>query len=375
MEEARTYAVDDEGAGMTFTTDFTYETRPVRVVFRPGAAVTATPDEVARLGLRRLLVVSGSRGEPIAQAVADALGDCCAGVHAEARTHVPADVADRGVEAARAAGADGCVAVGGGSAIGLGKAIALRTGLPLIAVPSTYSGSEMTPVWGLTEHGAKRTGRDPQVQPRSVVYDPELTLSLPVPLTVTSGVNALAHAVEALYAPDTSPLVQLMAQDGVRSMAEALPLLAADPGDLEARSRALYGAWLCGACLGSTTMGLHHKLCHVLGGTFGLPHAETHTVVLPYVLAYNAPAVPEALAALRGALGAQDVPRALWELAGRLDAPRTLAGLGLRESDVAVAAAQVTAEPYANPRPVTADGVRGVVRAAYEGREPESAAG
>jgi maleylacetate reductase len=359
---------------MTFTTDFTYETRPVRVVFRPGAAVTATPDEAARLGLRRLLVISGSRGEPTAQAVAAALGDACAGVHPEARMHVPADVADRGVEAARAAGADGCVAVGGGSAIGLGKAIALRTGLPLIAVPSTYSGSEMTPVWGLTEHGAKRTGRDPQVQPRSVVYDPELTLSLPVPLTVTSGINALAHAVEALYAPDTSPLVQLMAEDGTRAMAEALPLLAADPGDLEARSRALYGAWLCGACLGSTTMGLHHKLCHVLGGTFGLPHAETHTVVLPHVLAYNAPAASEAVAALRRALGAEDVARALWELGGRLGAPRSLAGLGLAERDVAAAAAQVTAQPYANPRPVTADGVRGVLRAAYEGREPETAA-
>ncbi|POX51968.1 maleylacetate reductase [Streptomyces sp. Ru72] len=359
---------------MTFTTDFTYETRPVRVVFRPGAAVTATPDEAARLGLRRLLVISGSRGEPTARAVADALGDACAGLHAEARMHVPADVADRGVEAARAAGADGCVAVGGGSAIGLGKAIALRTGLPLIAVPSTYSGSEMTPVWGLTEHGAKRTGRDPQVQPRSVVYDPELTLSLPVPLTVTSGINALAHAVEALYAPDTSPLVQLMAEDGTRAMAEALPLLVADPGDLEARSRALYGAWLCGACLGATTMGLHHKLCHVLGGTFGLPHAETHTVVLPYVLAHNAPAAPEAVAALRRALGAEDVARALWELGGRLGAPRSLAELGLAEPDVTAAAAQVTAQPYANPRPVTADGVRGVLRAAYEGRRPETAA-
>jgi maleylacetate reductase len=360
---------------MTFTTDFTYETRPVRIVFRPGAAVTATPDEAARLGLRRLLVVCGSRGEPTAQAVAEARGDACAGVHAEARTHVPADVVDRGVEAARAAGADGCVAVGGGSAIGLGKAVALRTGLPLIAVPSTYSGSEMTPVWGVTEHGAKRTGRDPVVQPRSVVYDPELTLSLPVSLTVTSGINALAHAVEALYAPDTSPLVQLMAEDGTRAMAEALPLLVADPGDLEARSRALYGAWLCGACLGSTTMGLHHKVCHVLGGAFGLPHAETHTVVLPYVLAYNAPAAPEAVTALRRALGAEDVPRALWELARNLGAPRSLAELGLQERDVTAAAAQVTAQPYANPRRVTADGVRGVLRAAHEGREPETASG
>lgn len=357
---------------MTFQEEFTYETRPVRVVFRPGAAVTATPGEAARLGLRRLLVVCGSRGERVARAVADALGDSCAGVHAEARMHVPVEDADRAVAAVRAAGADGCVAVGGGSAIGLGKAIALRTGLPLIAVPSTYSGSEMTPVWGLTEDGAKRTGRDPVVQPRSVVYDPRLTLSLPVPLTVTSGINALAHAVEALYAPDVSPLVSVMAEDGVRAMAEALPRLAATPDDLDARSRALYAAWLCGACLGATTMGLHHKLCHVLGGTYGLPHAETHTVVLPYALAHNAPAAPRALTVLRRALGADDAPRALWDLAGRLGAPRSLAELGLTQADVTPAAARAAGEPYANPREVTVEGVRGVLRAAYEGGPPDS---
>jgi maleylacetate reductase len=355
---------------MTFSGDFTYESRPGRVVFRPGAAVTATPSEAEQLGLRRLLVVCGSRGEAVARSVADALGDSCAGLHAEARMHVPVEDADRAVAVARAAGADGVVAVGGGSSIGLGKAIALRTGLPLIAVPSTYSGSEMTPVWGLTEGGAKRTGRDPGVQPRSVVYDPELTLSLPVPLTVTSGINALAHAVEALYAPDTSPLIALMAEEGVRAMTEALPRLAGDPVDLAARGQALYAAWLCGSCLGSTTMGLHHKLCHALGGSFGLPHAETHTVVLPYALAYNAPAVPEALTVLKRALGTDDPPHALWDLAGRLGAPRSLAELGLKETDLAQAAVQVAGQPYANPRPVTAEGVRAVLQAAFEGRRP-----
>lgn len=308
---------------MTNALDFSYESRPGRVVFRAGAAVSATPGEVERLGLRRVLVVCGTRGADTARAVADALGPACAGLHDRARMHVPAEVADAAVRAARAVGADGCVAVGGGSSIGLGKAIALRTGLPLIAVPSTYSGSEMTPVWGLTENGVKRTGRDAKVLPRSVVYDPELTLSLPVPLSVTSGVNAIAHAVEALYAPDTSPLIALMAEEGVRAMAGALPAVASDPASRAARGRALYGAWLCGSCLGTTTMGLHHKLCHVLGGTFGLPHAETHTVVLPYALAYNASAAPEAAAAVARALDAVDAPTALWELAGRLGAPRS----------------------------------------------------
>ncbi|MFF4249886.1 maleylacetate reductase [Streptomyces sp. NPDC001663] len=360
---------------MTHHLDFSYESRPARVVFRPGAATTATPGEAERLGLRRLLVVCGSHGADTARAVADSLGPACAGLHDGARMHVPVEVADRAVEAARAAGADGCVAVGGGSSIGLGKAIALRTGLPLIAVPSTYSGSEMTPVWGLTEHGAKRTGRDPSVLPRSVVYDPELTLSLPVPLSVTSGINAIAHAVEALYAPDTSPLIALMAQEGVRAMAGALPAVAEAPDSVEARGRALYGAWLCGSCLGATTMGLHHKLCHVLGGTFGLPHAETHTVVLPYALAYNAPAVPDAAAAVARALDTDDAPRALRELAERLGAPRSLAELGLKEADLAVAAAQTAGQAYANPREVTADGALAVLRAAYEGAPPAAVNG
>lgn len=360
---------------MTHALDFSYESRPVRVVFRAGAAVSATPGEVERLGLRRVLVVCGTRGADTARAVADALGPACAGLHDRARMHVPAEVADAAVRAARAVGADGCVAVGGGSSIGLGKAIALRTGLPLIAVPSTYSGSEMTPVWGLTENGVKRTGRDAKVLPRSVVYDPELTLSLPVPLSVTSGVNAIAHAVEALYAPDTSPLVALMAEEGVRAMAEALPAVAADPASREARGRALYGAWLSGSCLGATTMGLHHKLCHVLGGTFSLPHAETHTVVLPYVLAYNAPAAPDAAAAVARALDASDAPTALWELAGRLGAPRSLAGLGLTEADLATAAGQTAGQAYANPRPVTVDGVLALLRAAHEGAPPATVAG
>ncbi|MFE9448131.1 maleylacetate reductase [Streptomyces sp. NPDC006739] len=355
---------------MTDILDFTHETPPTRVVLRPGAALDATPEEARRLGLRRLLVLSGERGARTARAVADALGPACAGVHTGARMHVPADVADRGVTVARAAGADGCVAVGGGSAIGLGKAIALRTGLPLIAVPSTYSGSEMTPVWGLTEHGAKRTGRDPAVLPRTVVYDPLLTLSLPVALSVTSGVNALAHAVEALYAPDASPLTALTAEEGIRAMAAALTSVVAGPESVPARSRALYAAWLCGSCLGATTMGLHHKLCHVLGGTFGLPHAETHTVVLPYVLAFNAPAAPGAAAAVARALDAQDAPEALRDLSGGLGAPRSLAELGLKEDDLEVAAAQAAGQAYPNPRPVTVQDALAVLRAAYQGRPP-----
>ena len=260
---------------------------------------------------------------------------------------------------------------GGGSAVGLGKAIALEHGLPVIAVPTTYAGSEMTPVWGLTEGGQKRTGRDVRVLPRSVLYNPQLTLSLPAGLSATSGLNAIAHAVEGLYAPDATPIVSLMVEEGTRALAAALPRVVADGSDLEARGEAQYGAWLCGAVLAATTMSLHHKLCHTLGGTLDLPHAQTHTVVLPHALSFNQPAAPQAVAALSRALGGAADPAAeLWELAGRLGASRALTELGMREADIPRIAELAVASPYANPRPVTRDGVEALLRAAWVGERP-----
>jgi len=253
----------------------------------------------------------------------------------------------------------------------LGKAIALEHGLPVIAVPTTYAGSEMTPVWGLTEGGQKRTGRDIRVLPKSVLYDPELTLTLPAGMSTTSAINAIAHAVEGLYAPDATPIVSLMAEEGTRALVAALPRVAADGADLEARVDAQYGAWLCGAVLAATTMSLHHKLCHTLGGTLDLPHAQTHTVVLPHALAYNQPAAPSAVAALSRALGGVEDPALeLWELAGRLGAPRSLAELGMAEADIPRIADLAVASPYANPRPVTRHGVERLVRAAWAGEAP-----
>jgi maleylacetate reductase len=289
--------------------------------------------------------------------------------------HVPVEVATRARDLARELGADGCVAVGGGSAIGLGKAIALAHGLPVIAVPTTYAGSEMTPVWGLTEGGQKRTGRDIRVLPKSVLYDPEMTLTLPAQMSATSGMNAIAHAVEGLYAPDASPIISLMAEEGTRALVSALPRVVVDGRDLEARGDAQYGAWLCGAVLAATTMSLHHKLCHTLGGTLDLSHAQTHTVVLPHALAYNQPAAPGAVAALSRALGGvPDPARELWELAGRLGAPRSLAELGMQEADIPRIAELAVANPYANPRPVTHDGIETLLRAAWAGDPPITSA-
>ncbi len=351
---------------------FRYASMPMRVTF--GAGVLASlPQEVSHLGLTRVLVLSTPEQRDLAEQVSNQLGQHSAGVHAEARMHVPIESARQARDAARAAGADGCVAVGGGSTMGLGKAIALESDLPIIAVPTTYAGSEMTSVWGLTIDGEKKTGRDTRVLPVSVLYDPELTRSLPVSLSVTSGFNAIAHAVEALYAPDRSPIISLMAEDGIRALLNALPRIAASGTDIDARADALYGAWLCGATLGATTMSLHHKLCHVLGGSFGLPHAETHTVLLPYVLAYNAGHAPEARAALRRATSSDAPATFLWDLSRELGAPHALSEIGLTENDIPRVVDLATTSAYANPRKVKPGAIRRIVTAAWRGDPPDQA--
>lgn len=349
---------------------FTYQALPMRVVFGAGS-LAKLPEEVAALGLARVLVLCSPGQEATGQQVATALGAKAAGVLAEAQMHVPIEVARRARKLAAELGADGCVTVGGGSVIGLGKAIALEHALPIIAVPTTYAGSEMTPVWGLTEGGQKRTGRDIRVLPQSVLYDPEMTLTLPAGMSAASGINAIAHAVEGLYAPDATPIVSLMAEEGVRALATALPQVVADGTDRDARAEAQYGAWLCGAVLATTTMSLHHKLCHTLGGSLNLPHAPTHTVILPHALAYNQPAAPDTVAALSRALGGvPDPARGLWELAGKLGAPRSLADLGMKEEDIPHIAELAVTNPYANPRPVTRDGIESLLRDAWIGGTP-----
>lgn len=349
---------------------FTYETLPMRVVFGPGCCPELA-GEVDRLGMQRVLVLCTPQQEHGARRIADILGHRAVSVFAGARVHVPIATAEAAGTAARAAGVDGCVAVGGGSTIGLGKALALRDSLPMVAVPTTYAGSEMTPIWGVTEDGVKRTGRNRKVLPRAVVYDPDLTHSLPVGSSVTSGLNAVAHAVEALYAPDLSPIPALMAEDGVRALVGALERIVRTPTDPDARTDALRGSWLCGAALGSTTMSLHHKLCHVLGGTFDLPHADVHAVLLPHVVAFNSPAAPEAMAALRRALGVDLHPAsALWQLANRLGAPTNLATVGMPTEGVADVVRQVLMEPYANPRPVDGPDLTALLTRALHGDGP-----
>jgi maleylacetate reductase len=349
--------------------EFVYNGQPSRVVFGIGA-LQHLEREIDLLGARRALVLSTPEQLAQAQAVADRLGARSAGVFAKAVMHVPIESAREAREEARRLGADCAVAIGGGSTTGLGKAIALDSGLPILAIPTTYAGSEMTPIYGITEAGLKKTGKDVRVLPRTVIYDPELTVSLPQGLSITSGMNAIAHAAEGLYARDSNPIMDLMAEDGIRAIAAAIPGIRANPADLQARSDALYGAWLCGTVLGNVGMALHHKLCHTLGGSFNLPHAEVHTVVLPQAIAYNAPAIPQALARMQRALGASAPAGTLFDLAQSNGAPVALRDLGMREADLDRAADIAVENPYWNPQPITRPAIRELLQRAWEGIRP-----
>jgi maleylacetate reductase len=351
---------------------FVFDGLPGRVVFGDGT-LARTGEEIARLGRGQALVLSSPGHAAAGRRLAAQLGTRAAGVFAGAAMHTPVSVTEKAVRAFAEAGADCVVSLGGGSTIGLGKAIAVRTGADQVAVPTTYAGSEMTDILGETAEGRKTTRRDPAIRPETVIYDVELTLGLPPAMTATSGLNALAHAVEALYARDRNPVLTLMARDAIVALGAALPALAVDPADRAARTRALYGAWLCGAALGGTTMALHHKLCHVLGGSFGLPHAETHAVVLPHAAAFNAVAAGDLLAPVTAALGGGSPGSALHGLARRIGAPSSLRELGLAAGDIDRAAALAVETPYWNPRPAGRDDVRALLAAAWEGVPPAEA--
>jgi alcohol dehydrogenase class IV len=298
------------------------------------------------------------------------LGERAAGIFDGAAMHVPIEVAREARERARALGADCAVAVGGGSTTGLGKAIALDSGLPILAIPTTYAGSEMTPIYGITEGGLKKTGRDARVLPRTVIYDPELTLTLPVALSVTSGINAIAHAAEGLYAADANPVMDLMAEEGIRALGRALPGIRANPQDLDARGEALYGAWLCGIVLANVGMALHHKLCHTLGGSFDLPHAQTHTIVLPHALAYNAAAAPQAMARIARALEGRSAAQAVYDLARDNGAPVALRDIGMPADQLDRACDIALQNQYPNPRPLERAAIRQLLQDAFDGRRP-----
>jgi maleylacetate reductase len=353
---------------MTAINPFVFPGLRSRVVFGHGT-IAETGTEIERLGRSRALVLSTPNQKADAQALVGELGGLCAGLFTDATMHTPVEVTERALAAFKQSGADCVVALGGGSTIGLGKAIATRTGADQVVIPTTYAGSEMTDILGETAGGEKTTRRDPSILPETVIYDVDLTLTLPPALTITSGLNAMAHAAEALYARDRNPIITLMATDALKALAGALPALAKDAGDREARAGALYGAWLCGTALGGASMALHHKLCHTLGGSFNTPHAETHAILLPHTVGFNSVEVPDLLAPVSDALGGTP-GAALFDFAGSLGAPTKLRDFGLSESDLDRAAEIATKNPYWNPRPFDRESIRALLQDAWEGRRP-----
>jgi alcohol dehydrogenase class IV/protocatechuate 3,4-dioxygenase beta subunit len=350
---------------------FEYSAAQARVIFGSGTAARLR-DEVLALNANRVLLLAGPAVSGAAKQAREVLGELLAGHFDAPAMHTPVEVTEKALQLLKEVDADCLVAIGGGSTVGLAKALALRTDLPQVVLPSTYAGSEVTSVLGQTEAGVKTTLTSPAVLPETVIYDVELSRYLPVETSVTSGINALAHAVEALYSVQANPVTDLLAQDAIRRIAAALPVIAHNPTDPDARAELLHGAWLAGTCMASVGMALQHKLAHTVGGSFNLPHAATHTVLLPYTMAYNAAAAPEAMAKIAAALGARDAPAGVYDLIATLPAPTSLRTLGLAPADIPRVAALAAARPYPNPRAITEDGIAELLHAAWEGQRPAS---
>lgn len=349
--------------------DFIYTSNPARVIFGAGSS-RQVADELRALGCERALVLSTPAQREDAERLNDALGGLGVGVFAGAAMHTPVEVTEEALRCYGQLGADSVVALGGGSTIGLGKAIAYRNDAPQVVVPTTYAGSEVTPILGQTENGIKTTVSSPSILPEVVIYDPELTIGLPVAMSITSALNAMAHAVEGLYARNRNPITSLMAVEGIRALRDALPGVIRQPGDIAARSSALYGSWLCGTVLGTVGMALHHKLCHTLGGSFNLPHAETHAVMLPHTAAYNQGAASDVLRPVAELFGG-DLGGGLYDFSSALGAPLALKDLGLKEEDLDRAAELAVLNPYWNPRPVERQAIRELLQRAWSGIRPQ----
>lgn len=348
--------------------NFSYRGQSANVFFGQGS-ISRLEEAITTVGGKRAILLSTPQQAEQARTVtqgAASIVDMFDG----ATMHTPVEVTEKALKAVEVARADCLVAFGGGSTIGLAKAIALRTDLPQVAIPTTYAGSEMTPILGQTEHGRKTTLKSPKVLPELVLYDVDLTIGLSAGMSGTSGINAIAHAVEGLYAEDTNPVMRMVAAAGIEALAESLPWIVKKANDIDARSQALYGAWLCGMVLGSVGMALHHKLCHTLGGSFDLPHAQTHTIVLPHAVAYNGPAIPDAMDILRRALKTDDPAQALYDLGRAVEAPAALRDIGMPEDGIEKAADQAVQNAYWNPKRLERAELRDLIARAWAGDRP-----
>ena len=345
---------------------FTDEAAAQRIIFGVGT-VTAVSTELDRMNVTRAVVLSTRGHREVSRRVADLLGEHAVGQFHGAKPHTPVEVTEEALEFLRHRRGNAVVSVGGGTTTGLGKAVASRLGIQHLVIPTTYAGSELTPVLGETSGGEKATRSGPEILPNTVIYDVQLTATLPWSVTVPSAINAMAHAVEALYSPDANNPTDAMALGAVRSIHHGLRALQHDRENLDARGELLYGAYLAGKCLGAVAMGLHHKLCHVLGGSFNLPHAPTHAVVLPYVMAYNEAAALVAMNRIAEALDSDHAPSAVQSLVRDLGGPTALRDVGFASADIGRAAELATSRPYPNPREVTLDGIIQLLEHAFDG--------
>lgn len=351
--------------------EFNYKALPWNILFGAGA-LQRLPQEIEKLGFERAMVLTTPQQQTAGEEILQLIGTKGAGLFSEAKMHVPAQTLKAAKSLADEIKADCTISLGGGSTTGLGKALAAKNSLPNIAIPTSFAGSEMTNIWAVSETGRKVTARDEVVVPTLTIYDPELTLTMPVGFAMVSGLNALAQAVVNVATDKPNPIVASMALDGIRALVSALPRIKADPDDFDARAEALYGASMAGAALGTGSTGLHHKLCHVFGGTFNTPHAETHAILLPHSVAYNAAAAKQGTQRISEVMGVDDAALGIFELAGILGAPQALSEIGVKESDLDEAAAVVTEQSFNNPESVTTDRVRLLLQRAFEGLPPEA---
>lgn len=345
---------------------FDHTTLGQRVRFGAGCAAENLAAEVDRLRADRVMVIASDDEAAIAEAVTDQID--VAVHHDDVAPHVPIEKAAKARLVASGNDVDLLVCIGGGSTTGLAKAVALTTSSPIVAIPTTYAGSEATNVWGLTESARKTTGVDDRVLPTTVIYDAALTTSLPVELSIASGLNGMAHCVDSMWAPRADPINQALAAEGIRALANGLPVIKNDPQDLAGREQSQYGAYLSAVAFASAGSGLHHKICHVLGGAYDLPHARTHATVLPYVLAFNSPAAPGAESRIAAAFGTSSATEGLNALRSAVNAPAALRDCGLAEDKIPEAAELILpVVPESNPREVTRADLESLLRAAHAG--------
>jgi maleylacetate reductase len=350
---------------------FHYVSYAQEIIFAPGSA-RQVGQAAERRGWRNLMLCANRsmQSNGTIDSIKSSLGERLVAVYDRVQPHVQDIQFHEVLATTREKSVDAVIGLGGGSSLGMAKAVGFESHLPIIAIPTTYAGSEMTSVYGIThtdeDPPRKVTVSDPGVTPKLVLYDPELTLALPPALTASTGINALAHCMEALYSKTRTPISTAAAVHGVRHIIGALLNCYLDGKDLEARTQMLLGSHLAGFSLASASMGLHHGLCHVLGGTANVPHGIANAIILPHAIRFNADATATQLIPAAEAIGVpvnrvnpmvvvEALVQKIFYLIGKMTLPQRLRDAGVAESDLS-RLAQIAFQNRTvqnNPNPIT----------------------